>query len=194
MTAPRARRARLVLGLAAGALLVAGVIALTSGGGPAHPGSFAWLRPAAAPSGWRVASTAGGASFGYPPGWRAVASDSGTASVALFDAGGKLVGYLNATPRQGAETPAGWARFRPDHNREEGDRNVRLLAAAEHLKFRSGSGSCVIDTYSTARAAYREIACLVSGARTTVFVAAAPVAAWPAQAATLERALSTAHS
>jgi hypothetical protein len=59
------------------------------------------------------------------------------------------------------------------------------------LRFRTGQGSCVIDDYTTSRATYREIACLVSGPRSSaVVVAAAPRAGWADQAATLERAVS----
>ena len=50
----------------------------------------------------------------------------------------------------------------------------------------------MIDTYVTSKAAYREIACLVVGRRSTaVMVAAAPNALWGRQAATLERAVSS---
>jgi len=50
----------------------------------------------------------------------------------------------------------------------------------------------VIDTYTTSKATYREIACLVSGPRSTaVVVAAAPNATWNQQAPTLQRAVSS---
>jgi hypothetical protein len=50
----------------------------------------------------------------------------------------------------------------------------------------------VIDTNSTSKANYREIACLVSGpSSSAVVVAAAPTALWHQQAATLERAVSS---
>jgi hypothetical protein len=50
----------------------------------------------------------------------------------------------------------------------------------------------VIDTYTTTTAAYREIACLVSGPRSSaVVVAAAPTAVWDQHAATLQRAVSS---
>ena len=68
-----------------------------------------------------------------------------------------LPAYLNATPKQGTETLANWSRFRPEHNRDEGDRSVRLIASANDLSFRSGRGSCVIDDYTTSKATYREI-------------------------------------
>jgi hypothetical protein len=166
------------------------------GGGvrPAHPhasGPFAWLHPASPPAGWKVARSSGGA-LAYPPEWRPIKTDPGTASVALLSDGDRIDGFLNATPKQGPETLANWSRFRPAHNREEGDRNVRLVASARDLKFRGGRGSCVIDTYRTSNASYREIACLVAGRTSNaVIVAAAPVELWNDQAATLRRAVSS---
>src|SRR5205085_956502 len=108
-----------------------------------------------------------------------IKTDRGTATVALPGRGGSIAGYLNATPKQGAETLANWSRFRPEHNRHEGARGERLIAAINEANFRSGRASCVIDSYVTSKAAYREIACLVSGPRSTaVMVAAAPSAVW----------------
>jgi hypothetical protein len=50
----------------------------------------------------------------------------------------------------------------------------------------------VIDTYTTSKTTYREIACLVSGPTSTaVVVAAAPDAIWNQQVATLQRAVSS---
>jgi hypothetical protein len=112
--------------------------------------------------------------------------------VALLAAGQRIEGYLNATPRQGAETLANWSRFRSEHNHDEGDHGVRLLAATTDARFFSGHGACVIDTYTTSKASYREIACLVSGpSSSAVVVAAAPNALWDQQAPTLERAVSS---
>jgi hypothetical protein len=128
----------------------------------------------------------------YPPSWRPIKTDRGTASAALLGAGGRIDGFLNATPKQGAETLANWTRFRPEHNRGEGNRTVRLIAASTALRFRGGRGSCVIDSYTTSTAAYREIACLVSGARSSaVVVAAAPAELWNRQAPVLQRAVSS---
>jgi hypothetical protein len=153
---------------------------------------FAWLHPSPPPTGWKIARTAGGATFGYPPGWRAIKTDPGTASVALLSSAGRIDGFLNATPKQGGETLANWSRFRPQHNSGEGDRHERIVASTTDARFRAGHGSCVIDTYTTSKATYREIACLVAGERSTaVMVAAAPNALWDRQAATLERAVST---
>jgi hypothetical protein len=186
---------------AAGVVAAAGVVgvlvagALTAGGGAARSGPsgpFSWLKPTAPPAGWRLARTPGGAELAYPPGWKVIVTDPATASAALVGQGGRIEGYLNATPKSGHETLANWTRFRPAHNRGEGDRNVRLLAAASGLSFRAGHGSCVSDSYTTSRAAYRELACLVSDATSsTVVVAAATNESWPRQEATLRRAVSS---
>ena len=178
-------------GLTAVLLIVALAGCGASGRGRASR-PFGWLRPASAPTGWKVARTQGGAALAYPPGWTPIKTDPGTASVALLAGGQRIDGFLNATPRQGTETLANWSRFRPEHNQDEGDRGVRSLAATTTARFRSGRGACVIDTYTTSKASYHEIACLVSGRRSSaVVVAAAPSALWDQQAGTLERAVSS---
>jgi hypothetical protein len=156
-------------------------------------GAFAWLRPATPPAGWAQARLPSGrASLAYPPGWRSIQSDPGTVSAALLGTHGRIRGYLNATPRQGGETLANWARFRPAHNHEEGDMGVARDASARGLRFRTGSGSCVIDHYATVSAHYREIACLVRGSRTsTVVVGAARPGDWNRLRPALERAISS---
>jgi hypothetical protein len=102
-------------------------------------------------------------------------------------------GYLNLTPRQGTEMLANWPSFRIQHLREEeSSKDVRLIASAHGLGFRSGRGSCVIDSYRTSRARYREIACLVAGTHTSsVLVGAAPSKTWAEQAETIERAIAS---
>jgi hypothetical protein len=171
------------------------VIALAAAGGDGPrraSGPFSWLRPVSRPAGWKIARTPGGATLAYPPGWTPVKTDPGTASVALTDSGGRIDGYLNVTPKQGAETLADWSRFRPRKNTAEGDRNVRLLAAIGNARFRSARGSCVIDTYTTSVTSYEEIACLVSGRSSSdVVVAAAPTALWQERSAPLERAVAS---
>jgi hypothetical protein len=189
------RRTRAAIGLSAGtAGVVALIIALAASGG-ADPrrasGPFAWLRPASPPAGWHLARTPDGAAFAYPPGWTAIKTDPGTASVALRGNGGRIDGYLNVTPKQGAETLANWSGFRPRKNRAEGARNVRLLAATSDARFRSARASCVIDTYTTSAATYEEIACLVVGPSSDVVVAAAPARLWHERSAVLERAVSS---
>ena len=194
------RRTSVKVSFAVGVVAVAAVLIVSlgvaSGGGHSGhrraSGPFGWLHPAAPPTGWRLARIPDGATLAYPPGWRTIETDPGTASAALLGAGGRFDAYLNATPKGGTETAANWSRFRPDHNRGEGNRDVRLLASARNLTFRSGRGSCVIDTYTTSKATFREIACLVSGPTSTaVVVAAAPNAGWEHQAATLQRAVSS---
>jgi hypothetical protein len=189
------KRMRVTAGLVAVAVGAAVLVAAIAGNGSSThgraSGSFAWLRPAAAPDGWTVARTPGGSTFAYPPGWRPIKTDPGTASVALLRRG-RIAAYLNATPRQGGETLSDWSSFRPRHNLGEGDRGLRVEAATENVSFRSGRGSCVIDSYTTSKAHYREIACLVSGPRSSaVVVAAAPVGLWSREAAALRRAVST---
>ena len=190
------RRSRWAVWAAAVAFAVAlGGLALSDGPrSPASTGAsaFIWLRPEPQPRGWKVAVTRSGARLAYPPGWREIRTDPGTVSAAPAGARGVFVGYLNATPGIAEETLANWSRFRPEHNGGEGDRRVHLIASASHLNFRSGRGSCVIDDYTTSKASYREIACLVSGPRSSaVVVAAAPIALWDQQAAKLERAVSS---
>jgi hypothetical protein len=121
-----------------------------------------------------------------------VRGDAGTATAALLGAGGRFLGYLNVTPRQGGETLAGWPSLRVAHNAAEGNRDNTRLAAARGLRFLTGHGSCVKDAYTTRTAAhYIEIACLVAGPRiTSVIVGAAPPASWPRVSGLIERAIS----
>jgi hypothetical protein len=180
---------------AVGAGVVVLIIALAAAGGTTPrraSGPFAWLRPASPPAGWHVVRIPDGAALAYPPGWTAIKTDPGSASVALRGSGGRIDGYLNVTPKQGAETLANWSRFRPQKNREEGARKVRLLAATRVGQFRSARGSCVIDEYTTSLTTYEEIACLVSGAGSSnVVVAAAPTRLWHQRSAVLERAVAS---
>jgi hypothetical protein len=197
MERTRARKGLFAVGglCAVGVGVLALTLALASTGGTSPrraSGSFAWLHPASPPAGWRVAHTPDGAALAYPPGWVAIKTDPGTASVALLGKGARIDGYLNVTPKQGAETLANWSRFRPDKNRAEGARNVRVLAATSVARFRSARGSCVIDTYTTSLTTYEEIACLVSrGSSSNVVVAAAPARLWQKRSAVLERAVSS---
>jgi hypothetical protein len=188
-------RTRVNAGLALAAVGAVLLVALAGCGGSVRvraSGPFAWLRPTLPPTGWNVARTQNGATLAYPPGWKPVKTDAGTASAALLGDGERIAGYLNATPRQGRETLADWSRFRPKHNEGEGDRRVRVLATTTDGRFRSGRGACVIDTYATSKASYHEIACLVSGpGSSAVVVAAAPTALWVQQATTLQRAVSS---
>ena len=154
---------------------------------------FRWLHPRPAPRGWKRAQLpSGAATFAYPRTWRPIRTDPGTVSVALIGHARSIRGYLNATPRQGRETLANWPSFRVEHLREDETTDVRLIASEHGLRFRSGRGSCVIDSYRTSRTRYREIACLVAGSRTiSVLVGAAPSKTWTQQAETIERAIAS---
>ena len=163
--------------------------------GKSQPSAFSWLRPASAPQGWlRTTTAASEATLSYPRTWTPIPGDKGTVSVALRSDKGLYVGYLNVTPRQGGEQPHGFAAFRLNRNREEGDLHVTQVAAAEGLRFRNARGSCVIDDYLSRVGShpYREIACIVTGRRDTdVFIAAALQGNWQEVGNILEPAASS---
>lgn len=194
--APRGAWAALaVLALIAagcGGAASAGSTSKAPSAGSRTTGAFAWLRPSAGPAQWPTARIPSGATMPYPPGWRPVAGDRGTATVARLSGPNDYVGYLNLTPRQGGETLAGWARFRIEHNADEGDRNVTPLAAATGQRFVDGTGTCVTDEYTTSTGTrYIEIACLVAGRRGgVVIVGATPPQDWAHVAPSLERAIT----
>ena len=139
-------------------------LALTAAGcGTSTQGPFAWVQPRPVPRPWAVVRIPSGSELGYPPGWRIVPGDRGTATAALLGEGGRYLGYLNVTPRQGDEHVATWASFRIAHNADEGDTAVKRIAAATGLRFRAGHGSCVQDSYTTRTGArYIEVACLMA--------------------------------
>jgi len=188
----------IVLAAAVAVLLIAGAGSSGARSRPAahlgSAGAFSWIHPAPPPAGWQQTTTAAGqATLFYPPGWKAIPGDKGTVTRSLRAPRGLYVGYLNATPQQGTEQLHGWAAFRIDHNREEGDTQVRQLAAAEGLAFTNAHGSCVIDDYlSKVRSnPYREIACLVTGhSHSDVFIGAALKPDWPTLSRSIERAAS----
>jgi hypothetical protein len=187
----------LALGLAALVATAAGAL-----GGRRHPSrptafhvsGFAWLRPGGAPAGWStVRLPRSPARLPVPLGWRREHGDAGTRTAVLRSPSGRIAGYLNATPRQGGESLRNWPGFRVAHNREEGDREVRLLAEGTDLNLRSGAGSCVVDSYRTESGhRYREVACIVSGrSATTVIVGAAPPLRWEAEVPTIKQAIDS---
>src|SRR6476646_4918879 len=141
---------------------------------------------------WTSATIASGAAtLTYPSSWKPIPGDSGTVSVALRDRAGRYRGYLNVTPRQGAERRAGWAAFRIHRNLEEGDRQVRELTASQDVAFADARGSCVEDEYRSRVGAnpYHELACIVAGRRSTsVFIGAALVPDWRTLGPTIRRA------
>lgn len=174
------------LGLAGTVLAIA-----VAGCGGGNSNAFGWLHAQAPPAGWKLATIPSGATMAFPPSWRRVHGDPGTATAVLVGSERRFLGYINLTPHQGAETLSNWSSFRVEHNADEGDRHIKRLASASGLRFRTGRGSCIKDSYSTEIGArYIEIACLVSGAgRQTVIVAAAPPRAWSRESAVLERAI-----
>jgi hypothetical protein len=157
-------------------------------------GAFSWLRAVRAPKPWTSATIpSGGATLSYPSNWKQIPGDGGTVTAALRDSRGLYRGYLNVTPRQGAEQLAGWAAFRTKRNAQEGDRRTRVVAAAENLRVGSVRGSCVVDDYLSRVGShpYRELACIFTGSRyTNVLVGATLVRDWPTLGRVVERAAS----
>ncbi len=158
------------------------------------PHRAASTKPFALPPGWNELRLSSGALLPYPPGWRPVSGDRGSASAALLNRDGTIRAYLNATPAQSHETLAGWARFRLRHNVAEGDRNERLVAAPTGVQRRTGQRmACVIDDYVTSRSRYRELACILTPTRghpAMVLVAAAQPGAWKRERPLLDLAIN----
>src|SRR6266487_4818200 len=145
------RTARLGLGVTGVALVAVGIAIaalVLPGDSPAKP--FPALRPSAAPVGWSHMTLPNGtAVLSFPPSVRPVTGDRGAVSVARRDPAGAIVLYLNATPRQGGENLSNWARFRLSRLTEDDASTARKDSAAEGVRFRGGTGSCVMDDYIT---------------------------------------------
>ena len=194
MTVRTARRGRYALAaIAVTAAIVVTVVAFARPGRP--PGrAFPPLLPAAAPAGWpHLALPNGTAVPSYPPSLHPLAGDTDAVSAGRLSPGGAFQLYLNATPRQGSERLQGWAAFRLSLLRSDDAASARQDAAAEGVKFRGGTGSCVIDDYVTRIGGhhYQEVACLVQGrASASVIVAAAPAAGWARARPLLLRAVA----
>lgn len=153
---------------------------------------FIWLHPAAVPTGWQATRVKNGAVLRYPPGWRRVAGDTGTATAVLQGSQHAVLGYLNLTPHQANESLRTWAAFRTRHNTVEGDRGVRELAAATSVPFRAGHASCVRDAYITSTGnRFIELACLIDvPPADSVIVGAAPPQMYSHISPIIERAIS----
>ena len=184
MTARTARRGRYALAVIAITATIAIAVTVAASARPGRPPGRAFppLHPAAAPAGWHHRALPNGtAVLSYPPSLRQLAGDTDAVSAARLGPGGAFRLYLNATPRQGSERLRGWAAFRLRLLRSEDAASARQDAAAQGIKFRGGTGSCVIDDYLTRIGGhhYQEIACLVQGRTSaSVIVAAAPAARW----------------
>jgi hypothetical protein len=181
-----------LFGCASGAPVAAGSDGAARASAPA---GFGWFHPAPAPDAWLRASLSGQrATLSYPGSLRPEHGDPGTVTVGSTARSGQVLVYLNVTPKQGGETLHDWPDFRVEHLREDGQSAVRLDGASGPLDFRGGHGRCVIDSYTTGEHHnhYREIACIVQGARAaSVLVAATSTAAWQANRALLERVVSS---
>jgi hypothetical protein len=129
----------------------------------------------------------------YPPGLLPIAGDKAAVSAAKIGPGGAFRLYLNATPRQGSEQLAHWSAFRLHLLRSDDAVSAQQLAGVQGIKFRGGTGSCVMDRYVTRIGGhhYQEIACLVQGhSGASVVVAAAPAAQWATAQPLLLRAVA----
>ena len=96
-------------------------------------------------------------------------------------------------PPVGAERLRHWSAFRLTLLRSDDAASAHEVGAAEGVKFRGGTGSCVIDDYLTRIGGhhYQEVACLVQGRTSaSVIVAAAPAAAWARARPLLLRAVA----
>jgi hypothetical protein len=132
-------------------------------------------------------------SLSVPPGFRAVAGDPGTATLAFVGWDGTYLGYLNVTPRQGDERLAGWAAFRLAHLRGDDSISARQDGAVQSVRTGQSLRSCVTDDYVTeiGRHHFQEVACLVTTASASGVVVAATPSGDPAHLwAQLERAVA----
>jgi hypothetical protein len=194
VTARTARRGKYALAaIAATAALVITIVAFALPG--RSPGrAFPRLVPAAAPAGWpHLTLPNGTAVLSYPPSLHRLAGDTNAVSTARLSPGGAFQLYLNATPRQGAERLRHWAAYRLRLLRSDDAASAHEVSAAEDVKFRGGTGSCVIDAYVTRIGGhhYQEIACLVQGRTSaSVIVAAALAARWAQARPLLLRAVA----
>jgi len=190
--APRGRRSRVAFAVAAVIAAAGAIVALVLPGRSAGQ-AFPALTAAAAPAGWHhVTLPNATAVLSYPPSLRPVRGDKVAVSAAQVSSAGAFELYLNATPREGTENLQHWAAFRLHLLTSDDAASAHLVAAAQGVRFRGGTGSCVIDRYVTKIHAnhFEEIACLVQG-RTgaSVVVGAAPSARWAQASPLLLRAV-----
>ncbi len=166
-----------------------------SAAAPSETTPFAWFQAGPAPAGWKTMELSDGtAVLSIPPDATPVQSDPGSVSAGITAPNGDLLVYLNATPRQGEESPAGWPHFRLDHLTGENAASVVRMSDRAGMVFGGGTGSCVADSYVTRIGAhhYREIACLVAGTRgSSVLVVAANTESWDLYSPVLEQAVDS---
>jgi hypothetical protein len=142
-------------------------------------GSFGWLARTAPPASWaRRTVPSGLGTLSSPPGFRMVEGDPGTLSVALRNAAGTYLGYLNVTPHQGHETLQDWAAFRLSHLLDDDAVSVHEDATVRSVRTAAAVRSCVTDDYVTTMGHhhFHEVACYVTrGSVSSVVVAATPL-------------------
>jgi hypothetical protein len=181
MTARTRRRGRYALAATAITAAIIATVLVFAWPRQTSERAFPPLHPAT-PASWpNLALPNGAAVLSYPPSMHPIAGDKDTVSAALVSPGGAFQLYLNATPRQGSEQLQGWPAFRLRLLLSDDAASAHQDAAAAGVKFRGGTGSCVIDTYLTRIGAhqYQEVACLVQGQTSaSVIIAATPAADW----------------
>lgn len=193
VTAPQTTAFRRLIAVPIATVLLAGIGVTLASAALASP--FSWLVPHAAPAGWKhLALPSHGAILSYPPSLSPIKGDQSSISVGKRDASGTILVYLNATPKQGAETLSNWPTYRIQHLRDETN-DVHELAHMRGLAFAGGGvGSCVIDKYVSRGKLdhhYQEIACFVQGrSKSSVVVAAALRPDWVGAEALLKRAIA----
>ena len=162
---------------------------------PSASAPFPWFRAGPAPEGWTTMELPdGSAVLSIPPGATATESDAGSVSAVLTSPDGGLLMYLNATPQQGEESQANWPTFRLNHLTGENAASAIRISSRTAMMFRGGSGTCVADRYVTRIGThqYREMACLVEGARGgSVLVVATPAEFWDRYTPLLEQVVDS---
>ena len=141
----------------------------------------------------RAEPASGGATLSYPSSFTTVRADSGEVSVAVATGSPAFPAYLNVTPQQGAEKLSDFPAFRVDRLSDE-NVDVHEDAAKKAVDFRGGTGTCVVDDYTTrvGHNHYQEIACLVAGRHGSyVIVAATLTDQWTKWSAALRQAVAT---
>jgi hypothetical protein len=152
---------------------------------------FRWFAAAPAPASWGQRVLPSGAGILSFPATFVDGHDRDGISRERLDRHGTVLVYLDLTPKQGPERLRDWPSYRLGLVRGESN-DVHEDGHAFGLRFRGGTGSCVLDDYRTRveNHHYREIACFVQGRRhATVLIAAALESEWTRAAKTLERAV-----